>query len=71
MAAQVTHLDAPVAGRQWLQSVLVVPFDLARAQYAAAVRLGLIERSMLQSNKFFKTLDSLEHATLGSLARSV
>ena len=47
------------------------PFDTLRAQYAAAVEVGVIKRSMLASNRFEKMLDGLEKLTLGPLARQV
>ena len=46
-----------------------MPFDMARAHYATSVQLGLIERSMLLSAQFAKTLSALEALTLGPLAR--
>jgi hypothetical protein len=51
--------------------VLGLPFDVARAQYARAVQLGLIERSMLASRDFSRALGSLEKLTLGPWARHV
>ncbi len=49
--------------------MLALPFDMARAQYAKAVQLGLIERSMLASARFGQTLNALEKLTLGPLSR--
>lgn len=49
--------------------VLAIPFDLARDNYARAVRAGLIERSMLQSARFTRTVAALERLTLGPWAR--
>lgn len=51
--------------------VLGLPFDIARAQYARAVQLGMIERSMLASRDFSRVLGSLEKLTLGPWARHV
>ena len=51
--------------------VLGLPFDVARAQYARAVQLGLIERSMLASRDFSRTVGALEQLTLGPWARHV
>ena len=51
--------------------VLGLPFDVARAQYARAVQLGMIERSMLASRNFSRVLGSLEKLTLGPWARHV
>lgn len=52
-------------------NLLGLPFDIARAQYARAVQLGLIERSMLGSRDFSRTLQALEQLTLGPWARHV
>jgi hypothetical protein len=49
--------------------VLGMPFDMARAQYANAVKVGLIERSMLASARFGRMLNALEQMTLGPWAR--
>ncbi|MBK7657358.1 MAG: hypothetical protein KA207_17375 [Burkholderiaceae bacterium] len=49
--------------------VLGMPFDMARAQYANAAKLGLIERSMLASANFGRLLTALEQLTLGPWAR--
>ncbi|OHC80595.1 MAG: hypothetical protein A3H24_10380 [Rhodoferax sp. RIFCSPLOWO2_12_FULL_60_11] len=48
-----------------------LPFDLARAQYAAGVRVGLIEQSLLGWAKFERQIHLLEKLTLGPWARSV
>lgn len=48
---------------------LGLPFDIARAQYARAVQVGLIERSMLASRDFGRTLGALEQCMLGPWAR--
>jgi hypothetical protein len=48
-----------------------LPFDTMRAQYANAVRAGLIERSILASRDFERTVDTLERMTLGPWARRV
>lgn len=58
------------AAKDHFQAVLSLPFDLARQNYAMAVRAGLIERSMLASAKFGKALIHLEAIALGPLARS-
>ena len=52
-------------------NVLGLPFDIARAQYARAVQLGLLERSMLASRDFARTLGAIEQMTLGPWARRV
>ena len=51
--------------------VMALPFDVARAQYARAVQLGLVERSMLASRDFARTLRAVERLTLGPWARHV
>jgi len=55
----------------WQASGVSAPFDLARAQYAAGVQAGLIERSLLASGAFERGLDALERLTLGPWARTV
>jgi hypothetical protein len=52
-------------------NILALPFDLAREQYARAVKAGLIERSLLASANFGRTLCALEALTLGPWARRV
>jgi len=51
--------------------ILGLPFDLARANYARAVRLGLIEHSMLKSARFARELSEIERLALGLWARRV
>ena len=51
--------------------ILGLPFDMARAQYARAVQVGLVERSMLASRDFSLTVGALEQLTLGPWARHV
>ena len=51
--------------------VLAQPFDLARLQYAWAVRAGLVKNSLLSSAKFGRDVSSLEQMTLGPWARRV
>jgi len=51
--------------------VFGLPFDVARAQYARAVQVGLIERSMLASRDFSRIVSSMEKLTLGPWARHV
>lgn len=50
---------------------LSLPFDVVREQYANAVRVGLIEGSMLAGAKFEQSIDALEKLTLGPWARQV
>ena len=52
-------------------NVLGLPFDVARAQYACAVQLGLVERSMLASRNFTRALSAMERLALGPWARHV
>lgn len=51
--------------------LLSLPFDWAREQYASAVRVGLIEPSMLAGAQFERALSSMEKATLGPWARRI
>lgn len=51
--------------------LLRLPFDVARAQYAQAVQLGLVKRSMLASRDFARTVGVMEQLALGPLARRV
>jgi hypothetical protein len=53
------------------QTLLGLPFDLLRLQYAAAARAGLVQRSMLASCRFDHALTTLEHLSYGPFARSV
>ncbi len=50
-------------------SLLSLPFDVARAQYARSVEAGLIQRSMLASRDVHRTISALERLTLGPWAR--
>lgn len=52
-------------------NLLGLPFDVARAQYACAVQLGLLERSMLASRNFTRALTAMERLALGPWARHV
>nr|WP_295772321.1 hypothetical protein [Rhodoferax sp.] len=80
-SAQRTGLSAPDTSSPIAASVLDVtgiamnvlglPFDVARAQYACAVQLGLVERSMLASRNFSRILSALERLALGPWARHV
>ena len=51
--------------------MLALPFDLAREQYAQAVRWGLLKHSMLASARFARELARAEKQTLGPWARQV
>jgi hypothetical protein len=67
--ATLAHL-AHAAGA-WPASSVAAAFDLARAQYAAAVQYGLLKRSLLASGALERRLDLLERLTLGPWARTV
>ena len=58
-------------GLQVLADAVHLPFDVLRAQHAQAVHAGLLANSMLESRDFERTVDALEHVTLGVFARSV
>ncbi|OIP14651.1 MAG: hypothetical protein CO105_12355 [Comamonadaceae bacterium CG_4_9_14_3_um_filter_60_33] len=57
--------------KRTLSLVQGLPFDMAREQYAKAVQMGLIQRSMLAWAKFERQIDMLEKITLGPWARRV
>jgi len=57
--------------KQTASHILGLPFDLARVNYAQAVRLGLIEHSLIKSARFAQKLHLLEERPLGSWARQV
>jgi hypothetical protein len=61
--------DTVLAMAKSSSNVMALPFDIARAHYASAVRAGFIERSMLASARFGHTLNALERLTLGPWAR--
>ncbi len=63
--------DSLCAGWAAGTAIAAWPFDALRAQYAGAVRAGLVERSMLASRDFEQAVGALELATLGPLARRV
>ena len=50
---------------------LAFPFDAMRTQYAAAVNARLVERSIIASARFERTLAKLEKFVLGPFARCV
>jgi hypothetical protein len=70
MSIPFVEKAATAASMARLSDFLASPFDLAREQYAIAVRSGVIERSILKSAKFGQTLNALEQLTLGPLART-
>jgi hypothetical protein len=51
--------------------VLAMPFDMVREHYSRSVQAGLIERSLLKSAQFGRTLNALEKLTLGPWARTL
>lgn len=59
------------AVRRAASGLLALPFDAVRAQYGAAVELGLIRRSMLDGHAFEQALGALERLSLGAFARQV
>ena len=60
-----------VAGLQLISDAMHLPFDIMRTQHAEAVHAGLMANSILESRDFEKTVDALEHITLGPFARNV
>lgn len=52
-----------------IRQVCAAPFDAMRAQYASAVRCGLVQRSLVASAHFESFVGGLEQAALGPLAR--
>ncbi len=76
MPIDMTTSPTPITPDVWVATgiamdVLGLPFDIARAQYARAVQLGLVERSMLASRDFARTLGAVEQLALGPWARHV
>jgi len=62
---------SPAPAPHAFSGLLAWPFDALRAQYGAAVQLGLVQRSMLASRKLERCLDRLERISLGPFARRV
>ena len=65
---------SPAKKSSWHQTakqLMALPFDNARAQYAHAVRTGLLARSLLASARFERSVDALERLTYGPFARRV
>ena len=52
-----------------LRELLALPFDAARHQHAAGVRVGAWPRSLLESQRFEQQLGLMEVLSLGPLAR--
>lgn len=73
-AALIVQSVPPAKKAAWPQTVkqlMSLPFDNARAQYAHAVRTGLLARSLLASARFERSVDALERLTYGPFARPV
>jgi hypothetical protein len=70
MAYSTNGIPAVAASMARASNFLALPFDMAREQYALAVKSGLIEKSLLKSAKFGRDLKALEQLTLGPLART-
>lgn len=70
-ARELTRLRSPSESYATQGRLLAFPFDVMRAQYAAGVNAGLIERSMIASGRFERTLAMLERLVLGPFARRV
>lgn len=76
MGLSASEIPSPLAGTVLeaagiAMDMLGLPFDVARAQYARAVQLGLVERSMLASRDFTRALSAMERLALGPWARHV
>ncbi len=71
-AIEASDLVAPLqTAREAATYLLAWPFDAARAQYGAAVRAGILSRSILASRDFEHGLGRLERTMLGPFARRV
>ncbi len=69
MYPQTAKAPALVEMARLSSDYLALPFDMAREQYAKSVRAGLVERSLIASARFERTLNALEQLTLGFMAR--
>ncbi|MGI9134403.1 MAG: hypothetical protein ACR2I0_10755 [Rhodoferax sp.] len=72
VGAPLPAADVPALAVQFAEIAIrlyALPFDVARAQYARAVEAGLLQRSMLASRDFARTLGALERLALGPWAR--
>ena len=63
--------EVAAAGLQLISDAMHLPFDVMRSQHAEAVHAGLMANSILESRDFERTVDALEHITLGPFARNV
>ena len=71
LSADLAQADNPAPLASTAKTLLRVPFDAMREQYASAVRAGLIERSLLASARFERKLGELERVALGPWARGL
>ena len=71
LSADLAQADNPAPLASAAKTLLRVPFDAMREQYASAVRAGLIERSLLASARFERKLGELERVALGPWARGL
>ena len=62
-------LQAGQVWQQWARRAAAGPFDLLRAQYAGAVRAGVIRPSLLASSRFERGVAQWESLVLGPWAR--
>ncbi len=51
-------------------AVLALPFDIAREAYANAVRIGLVQDSLIACARFSRDVSASEKMALGPWARS-
>lgn len=55
--------------QQWARRVAASPFDALRAQYAGAVRAGVLTPSLLAAGRFERGVAQWESLVLGPWAR--
>lgn len=60
-----------MAAARFVMQALALPFDTTRSLYVRAVRIGLVERSMLRHREFERALGAIERLSLGWWARRV
>jgi hypothetical protein len=61
--------DAGSAWEHWARRVAAIPFDALRAQYASAVRTGVMPASALDAGRFERGMAQWEQLLLGPWAR--
>lgn len=72
IAEKPASIEAAVASAVSVaKHALQWPFDTMREHHANAVRVGLIERSLIASARFERKLAVLEQSVLGACARRV